>query len=237
MPLIPQAIKDHSSEKLKDREFRKRLLKDSLIKEYINPIEYCIANKNRIQNDIDYKRQRKYNTNFIYPDGKGGFVDKDGGKWINKGDFVFQDGGILADTSLEETIYYNKTIKDIYDLKRLEIMDSFVLNLLEDVLSFLTLIYPAKMPIKDYFPFIDFDYGTKIELPLTEEEKQSCKEVENTKECLESKSNIKITDFHWCYCIIWIDKDRMYMNLDCNSYYFKQIGKNIHFFELTYQCT
>lgn len=227
-------------DRIRDKEFRKKLIREFFL-EIINAIEYCISDTVRMISDKDYKiyREREYDTSFIYPDGKGGFVFKEGGIWVEdkvRG-YSFQDGGVLGDIRLEERIYYNKTIKDIYILNHLELMELYNIYSMEYPLSFSELVFPAKMPTKDYFPFADFDLGTKITLPLTDAEKRECEEADDPQDCLEMKSNLEITKFDWCYCILWIDKDRMYMNLDCNNYYFKQVGKDTHFFELTYKCT
>lgn len=226
-------------DRIRDKEFRKKIIREYFLG-IINAIEYCITDKARMISDKDCKiyKEREYDTRFIYPNGKGGFVFKEGGIWIKDKErgYSFQDGGVLADIRLEERIYYNKTIKDIYHLKHLELMEDYKIYSMEYPLSFSELVFPAKMPTKDYFPFIEFGLDSKMILPLTEAEKHECEEADDPKDCLEMKSNLEITDFYWCYCILLIDKDRMYMNLDCNNYYFKQIGKNVHLFKLTYKC-
>ena len=85
------------------------------------------------------------------------------------------------------------------------------------------------MPTKDYFPFTEFDIGTDIPFILTKEEKDD--------ENRQFSNIIRVEEDIWCLCIFWIDKDRMFMSLECNYYYFKQIGKNVHLFELIFQCT
>lgn len=195
-----------------DKQFRKEVLKKYKLV-IINAIEYCIADKSRILSDINKKiyREISYDTDKIFSNE------------IIEAEPYFAKHGFLADTRLIEYIYYNKTIRDIYHLKYLE----FIKNYKEEMpLSLIELIYPIKMPIKDYFPFVEFDIGTTIPLFLTEEEKQR----------YEYFLNYDIKKSDWDYCIFWIDKKRLFMNLDCNSYYFKQIDKNVHLFELTFQC-
>ena len=87
------------------------------------------------------------------------------------------------------------------------------------------------MPTKDYFPFLEFDIGTKIPLVLTEEEKQKYKEDSD------DFSSLTIDEDEWNRCIVWIDKDRIYVSLINETYYFKQVGKNVHLFELLYHNT
>lgn len=209
----------------KDATLRKQIIKDWYITWLIASIDKCVADKSRILSDTTTKiyREREYDTCCFYLNDKGKIVIKDEAIWVKEGDDVFQDGGIMGDTRLIEYIYYSSTIPYIYHLKHLE----FVKGYREIMpLSFLELIYPTKMPTKDYFPFAEFDIGTKIPLVLTEEERQEGSYY----------SNVTIEDADWCYCILWIDKDRMFMSSECSLYYFKQIGKNVHLFEIIYQC-
>lgn len=215
-------------DRIKDKEFRKKLVRDYFI-EHINAIEKCIADKSRIISDATEKtyRKREYETCCFYPDGKGGLEARNEAIWVGEGDFRYQDSGVFLDSRLTEYIYYNSSIPYIYHLEYLEFINGYKE---EERLSVLNLIYPAKMPTKDYFPFIEFDLGTKIPIMLTEKEK------EKYKESLDDFSNYEIEESSWNYCILWIDKDRMFINLYCEAYYFKQVGKNVHLFELTYQC-
>lgn len=213
----------------KDTAIRKRIVKDWYIANIVASIEKCIADTSRILSDEIKKgyREKEYNTCCFYYDDNGLITTKNEAIWVKDKNFTFQDGGILADTRLIEYIYDNATIRDIYHLKHLEYIDNYI-N--EYSSSLLALIYPSKMPTKDYFPFIEFDIGTKIPLLLTEEEKQRYKDD------VDIFSNLEIAKQDWAYCIFWIDLQSMFISLDCNIYYFKQIDKNVHLFEITFQC-
>ena len=210
----------------KDITLMKKIIKDDIIKIEISFIEKCVADKSRIISDTTTKiyRERKYDTCCFYPDGKGGLESRDEAIWFRDGDYLYQDGGVLADVELIEYIYYNSTIPYIYHLKYLEFIKAYSSDY---PLSFLKLIYPAKMPTKDYFPFIEFKLGTEIPLILTEREEKE--------ELLFSK--IIVDEDEWNRCIVWIDKDRMFVSLINETYYFKQVGKNVHLFELLYHNT
>ncbi|TQR53273.1 hypothetical protein [Campylobacter troglodytis] len=209
----------------KDISLRKQIVKDWYIAYLIVSVEGCVADNSRIISELNEKiyKQRLYDDcSNIYPDGKGGFVIKDDINWVQNGAYVFQDQGPLGDTSITEYIYHNKTINDIYKLRHL----AFIKGYKEEMpLSFMELIYPAKMPIKDYFPFIEFDLGTNISLALTKEDKEGFGDI---------WSEIEIGEDEWSYCIIWIAKDRMLMSLEYELYYFKQIRNNVHLFELSF---
>lgn len=199
---------------IRDKEFRINLIREYVF-EIINAIEKCIADKSRIISDTTEKtyRKREYERYSIY--------------YPNE---VIKKYPYFEDSRLAEYIYYTSSISYIYHLKYLEFINN---HKEEERLFYLNLIYPAKMPTKDYFPFIEFDLGTKIPIMLTEEEK------ERYKKYLDDYLSFKIQALEWEYCILWIDKDRMFMrsvNFGCNDYYFKQVGKNVHLFELTYQC-
>lgn len=196
---------------IRDKEIRKKFVREYVF-EIINAIEKCIADKSRIISDTTEKthRKREYEKYSIY--------------YPNE---VIKKYPYFEDSRLAEYIYYTSSISYIYHLKYLEFIKGYKE---EERLSILNLVYPAKMPTKDYFPFIEFNLGTKIPIMLTEEEK------ERYKENLDDFLNYKIEESDWGYCILWIDKDRMFMSLYCNDYYFKQVGKNVHLFELTYQC-
>lgn len=231
MPYIARGLDTYEEEHQelpKDITLRKQIIKDWYITRLIASIDKCVADKSRILSDTTTKiyREREYDTCCFYPDDKGEIVIKDEAIWVKEGNDVFQDGGILGDTRLTEYTYYNSTIPYIYHLKHLEYINGYKE---ENTLSFLELIYPIKMPTKDYFPFVEFDIGTKIPLLLTEEEKQRYKEN------LDEFSSLTIDEDLWCFCIIWIDKDRMFMSLEYTFYYFKQIGKNVHLFDLGFQ--
>lgn len=189
-------------DRIRDKEFRRKLIRDSLLEGIVDETEKCIADKSRIIRDKVEKvyRERLYEVGNM---GNG---------------FCY-----TSDSGLKEYIYYSSSIPYIYHLKYLEFINDYKD---EERLSVLNLIYPAKMPTKDYFPFIEFDLYTKIPLILTEEEKQRYKED------LDDFSVEDIIDIDWCYCILWIDKDRMFMNLLNEAYYFKQVGKNVHLFKL-----
>lgn len=116
-------------------------------------------------------------------------------------------------------IYPNKTIKDIYKLYYVEYLEG-AKSAYHTPLSILNAIYPPIMPTKDYFPFTDLEYRAPIPLPLTEEERQ--------------RYGSGISDVDWSYCILWLDEHRMLMHLADELYYFKQVGKDVHFFRLTY---
>lgn len=213
-------LKDYDSKSIEekrliDKEFRKEIITKYHIVT-INAIEQCISDKARITSEKDYKtyKEREYDTDYIYPN-----------EVIMKEHL--QKYGYLVDTRLEEYIYYNSSIPYIYHLEYLEFINGYKE---EERLAILNLIYPAKMPKKNYFPFIEFEIGTKIPIMLTEEEK------EKYKESLDDFSNYKIEESSWNYCILWIDKDRVFMSLICDNYYFKQVGKNVHLFKLIYQC-
>lgn len=184
-------------DRIRDKDFRKKLIRDSLLGEAIDEMEKCQLDKYEILEDTTNKIRR---TKFY------GFLPC-----------------FARDKSLYEEIYYSSTIPYIYHLKHLEFINDYKG---EERLSLMKLIYPAKMPTKDYFPFIEFDLGTKIPLVLTEDEKQ------RYKESLNSFSNYDINSYSWCYCILWIDSNRMYMSLFDEDYYFKQVGKNVHLFRL-----
>lgn len=232
MPYIARGLDTYEEEHQelpKDITLRKQIIKDWYITRLIASIDKCVADKSRILSDTTTKiyREREYDTCCFYPDDKGEIVIKDEAIWVKEGNDVFQDGGILGDTRLTEYIYYNSTIPYIYHLKHLDYINGYKE---ENTLSFLELIYPTKMPTKDYFPFVEFDIGTKIPILLTEEEKQRYKEN------LDEFSSLTIDEDLWHYCILWIDKNRMFVSLECSDYYFKQIGKNVHLFEIIYQC-
>lgn len=196
----------------KDIALRKHIIKDWYITRLIASIEKCIADKSRIFSDTttNIYRERKYEPDYIVPDNLP--LEE-----------PFKESGWLSDTGLTEYIYYNSSISRIYHLKHLEYIKGYQQ---QDSLSLLELIYPAKMPTKDYFPFVEFDIGAEIPLVLTEEERQRGHD-----------SSIRISNWFdiesfWCFCIIWIDEHRMFMSLDDTFCYFKQIGKNVHLFEL-----
>ncbi len=194
-------------DKIKNKDFRKKLIRDSILEEFIDATEKCVADKHRIIKDINTKMYRE----IPYEEDYG---------------FCYE-----RDARLAGIIYYNKTIKDIYNIKRLEFIARYK-N--EDSLDFLERVYPTKMPKADYFPFSDFDLGAEIPLLLTAKEKQRW---DNDGGGLEIMSRIEVDDSDWNYCILWIDNHRLFMNLACEAYYFKQVGKDTHFFEITYVCT
>lgn len=131
-----------------------------------------------------------------------------------------------------ETIYCNKTIKDIYNLKRLEFIARYKD---EDSLDFLERVYPTKMPKEDYFPFADFDLDTEIPLLLTAEEKKRWDDGEGG---LDIMSRVEVDKELWCLCILWIDAQCLFITFGgCLDFYFKQVGKDTHFFEINYFCT
>ena len=197
----------------KDIALRKKIIRDWYITRIIASIEKCVADKSRIISDTTTKiyREMEYDVKFIVPDNLP--IEE-----------PFREYGWLSDCVLTEYIYYNSTIPYIYHLKYLEIIKAYSSDY---PLSFLKLIYPAKMPTKDYFPFIEFKLGTEIPLILTEREEKE--------ELLFSK--IIVEEYIWCLCIVWIDKDRMFVSLINETYYFKQVGKNVHLFELLYHNT
>ncbi len=218
---------DKVQEKMRlNRQFRKEVIKNFNIAD-INAIETCILDKNRILRNEDKKtyREIEYETSFIFPDGNGGFILKKEGFFVGEGDYAIYDGGVLSDIRLIEYVYYNQTIKNIYHIKHLEFIKETIDNY--DIafmpLSLIELIYPAKMPTKDYFPFIEFDIDTEIQLPLTTEEKQHVNEETYL---------IKMSDEYWFYCIFWLDSQKMFIALEYKDYYFKQVGKNLHLFEI-----
>lgn len=190
----------------KDAALRKQIIKDWYITRIIASIEKCILDKSRIISDITQKiyREREYNSTFILPDNLP--LEE-----------PFKEWGWISD-GLKERIYYKSSIPYIYHLLHLEYIKAYQK---EAPLSYLELIYPTKMPTKDYFPFVKFDIGTKnIPLVLTKEEQGR------------RFDSIDIDKYEWCYCIVWIDKDRMFISLIEDFYYFKQIGNNVHVFEL-----
>ena len=195
----------------KDIALRKKIIRDWYITRIIASIEKCVADKSRIISDTTTKiyREMEYDVKFIVPDNLP--IEE-----------PFREYGWLSDCVLTEYIYYNSTIPYIYHLKYLEFIKAYSSDY---PLSFLKLIYPAKMPTKDYFPFIEFKLGTEIPLILTEREEKE--------ELLFSK--IIVEEYIWCLCIVWIDKDRMFISLDYEFYYFKQVGKNVHLFKLRFQ--
>lgn len=205
---------DEHQELPKDITLRKQIIKDWYITRLIASIDKCVADKSRILSDTTTKiyREREYDTRYIVPDNLP--IEE-----------PFRETGWLSDTNLVEYIYYSSTIPYIYHLKHLDFIEGYKND---NPLSYLNLIYPAKMPTKDYFPFIEFDVGAEIQLVLTEKERQE-----------EYYSSITIYDNsyaqdYWSLCIVWIDKDRMFMSLDYTFCYFKQIGKNVHLFEVTF---
>lgn len=236
MPYIARGLDTYEEEHQelpKDITLRKQIIKDWYITRLIASIDKCVADKSRILSDTTASiyREREYNTCCFYPDDKGEIVIKDEAIWVKERDYAFQDGGIIGDTRLTEYIYYSSTIPYIYHLKHLE----FVKGYREEMpLSLIELIYPAKMPTKDYFPFIEFDIGTKIPLPLTEEEKQRYEENLDNFSSITINHNFDAKSY-WCFCIIWIDEHRMFMSLENTFYYFKQVGKNVHLFDLGFQ--
>ncbi len=218
MPYIARGLDTYEEEHQelpKDITLRKQIIKDWYITRLIASIDKCVADKSRILSDTTTKiyREREYDTGFIVLDNLP--LEE-----------PFKEHGWLSDTRLTEYIYYNSTIPYIYHLKHLEYINGYRE---ENFLSFLELIYPTKMPTKDYFPFVEFDIGTKIPILLTEEEKQRYKEN------LDEFSSLTIDEDLWHYCILWIDKNRMFVSLEYTFYYFKQIGKNVHLFDLGFQ--
>ncbi|AQQ59190.1 hypothetical protein XJ32_02645 [Helicobacter bilis] len=218
MPYIARGLDTYEEEHQelpKDITLRKQIIKDWYITRLIASIDKCVADKSRILSDTTTKiyREREYDTGFIVLDNLP--LEE-----------PFKEYGWLSDTRLTEYTYYNSTIPYIYHLKHLEYINGYKE---ENTLSFLELIYPTKMPTKDYFPFVEFDIATKIPLLLTEEEKQRYKEN------LDEFSSLTIDEDLWHYCILWIDKNRMFVSLEYTVYYFKQIGKNVHLFDLGFQ--
>lgn len=191
---------------IEDKNFRKEVDKKYAFVSF-NAIEKCVADATRIMSDKSTKlyRQRTYNTDKVFPDGV----------------IVEDQWGYLVDTNLTEIIYYDKNIEQIYQLKRLEYIKSYHS---EDPLSFLEFIYPSKMPREDYYPFLEFKYGTEIPILLTEEEKKANIYF----------SSLKIDETALAYNIIWLDKYRMLMNLNNEVYYFKKFGKDLYFYELSF---
>lgn len=192
-------------DRIRNKDFRKKLIRDSILEEIIEATEKCVADKRRTIKDTNTKMYRE----MPYED--YGWCD------------------YKRDARLTGIVYYNKTIKDIYHLKHLEFIKRYRQEM---SISLMKLIYPAKMPREDYFPFADFDLGTEIPLLLTEEEK---KRWNNDGGGLEIMSRVEVSDSDWNYGIFWIDSHRVFMNLVSEAYYFKQIGKDAYLFELSYE--
>lgn len=191
-------------DRIKNKDFRKKLIRDSILEEFIDATEKCVADKHRIIKDTNTKMYREISYNACYE----------------------------RDAGLTEIIYYNKTIKDLYNLKRLELIARYK-N--EDSLDFIERIYPTKMPKEDYFPFADFDLGTEIPLLLTAEEKQRW---DNGGNGLEIMSRVEVGKSDWSLCILWIEDQSLFITLGgCLDFYFKQVGKDTHCFEIEYWCT
>lgn len=183
-------------DRILDKDFRKKLVRDYFIKE-IKEVEKCVADKHRIvsnENKITH-REIVYNTDA--PCGE-------------------------RDFGLREYIYHNKTIKDVYALRRPGFVESYRVDTL---LSFINLIYPAKMPLKDYYPFTELDLRSQITMPLTAEEKKR-RDTNN------AYSIWDIDEFSWSHCVLWLDSHRLFMNLENRAYYFKQVDKDVHLFEI-----
>ncbi len=186
------------------KENRKSFIKNAF-KKRVYFIEKHISNKANIISDI-YKGMYRETT--------------------------YRDIEDIYSKNFTETIYPNKTIKDIYNIKRLEFIARYK-N--EDSLDFLERVYPTKMPKADYFPFADFDLGTEIPLLLTAEEKKRWDDSEGG---LEIMSKIEVDKYFWCLCVLWIDDKRLFMTFGgCLDFYFKQVGKDTHLFEIDYFCT
>lgn len=200
--------KTYIDDRIKNKDFRKKLIRDSILEEFIEATEKCVADKHKTIKDTNTKMYRE----MPYEEDYG---------WCNYG----------RDARLTGIIYYNKIIKDIYRLKRLEFIKAYRQ---ERALSFIEIIYPTKMPKEDYFPFADFDLDAEIPLLLTTEEKKRWDDGEGG---LEIMSRVEISDYDWNYGIFWIDSHRVFMNLECEAYYFKQVGKDTHFFAISYPCT
>ena len=181
----------------KDKELRKRVIKKDILS-FVKEVDSYIANDSHIKeihNAKDSKEIVYHNDDSTIP--------------LNEWH------------TITRTIYYNKTLREIYAMKQAE-----YIAYRDDPLSIAQMIYPAKMPTKDYFPFIEFDIGTKIPLLLTEEEKQRYKED------LEAFSSLTIDKYLWTYCILWLDSHRMYITMYYYDYYFKQVGKDLHFIKI-----
>lgn len=186
------------------KENRKSFIKNAF-KKRVYFIEKHISNKANIISDI-YKGMYRETT--------------------------YRDIKDIYSKNFTETIYPNKKIKDIYNLKRLEFIARYKD---EDSLDFLERVYPTKMPKEDYFPFADFDLDTEIPLLLTAEEKKRWNDDEGG---LEIMSRVEVDKYLWCLCILWIDAQCLFITFGgCLDFYFKQVGKDTHLFEIDYFCT
>lgn len=119
----------------KDKELRKRVIKKDILS-FVKEVDSYIANDShikKIHNAKDSKEIVYHNDDSTIP--------------LNEWH------------TITRTIYYNKTLREIYAMKQAE-----YIAYRDDPLTIAQMIYPAKMPTKDYFPFIEFDIDTKIPL-------------------------------------------------------------------------
>ena len=218
-----------------DREFRKKVQrKYALI--LIQALDTILADKSRIERVRLHNRSKiaSYNTNGIFPKEVVN-LDKDN-------DWGYINANVTAIT------HTNTTIAKVYERLRKEELENaaFPVYMGEIVpLDFVNKIFPATMPTKDYSAFLDYDFGARIKIALSKEERETIQQSEYEYN-LNDFSVVEIGEDNgadgvvpwWDFGVIsWADSSRMLFAFDeCSGYYFKQVGDDVQLINLHYQC-
>ncbi|MWV68459.1 hypothetical protein [Helicobacter saguini] len=109
------------------------------------------------------------------------------------------------------TIYKDTNMKTIYSKERIFVSSD--MNILANE------IYPSIMPTTDYYPFIQYDIDSTIEIKNNDGKVIYAFEIEIE---------------YWTYGCLHFANNTMLLGLDFNIFYFRQVGKDVYFINVPF---